>query len=64
MDKNRWDHPGWGFKAKTKEELERTHRIVNTTKHAGYELAWTVSRFRSHEDYLTVVKQAGGSVEE
>lgn len=64
MSNNRWDHPGWGARAKTKEELEKTHRIVGVTKHAGHELAWTVNRFRSREDYLTVVKQSGGSADE
>ena len=61
MDRNAWDHPGWGARAKTREELEKTHRIVSVMEHAGHEIAFTVSRFRSHEEYLDVVKQAGGS---
>ena len=56
-------HPGWGARAKTREELEQTHRIVNVMEHAGHEIAFTVSRFRSHEEYLDVVKQAERSVE-
>jgi len=63
MGINRWDHPGWGARAKTREELEQTHRIVSVMEHAGHEIAFTVNRFRSHEEYLDVVKQAERSVE-
>ena len=63
MGVNRWDHPGWGARAKTREELEQTHRIVSVRKWDGHEIAFTVSRFRSHEEYLDVVKQAERSME-
>ena len=58
-----YNHGGWGARAKSRKELEQTHRIVNTMKHCGYEIAYTVNRFRSHEEYLDLVKQAGRSVE-
>lgn len=49
--------------SKSREEIEKTHRIVNVVKHCGHEIAFTVSRFRSHEDYLKVLKQSGRSVQ-
>lgn len=49
-------------RSKSQEEIEESKRIVNIIEHCGHEIAFTVDRSRSYDDYLAVLAQQEGAM--
>lgn len=44
-------------RSKSQEEIEESKRIVSIIEHAGHQIAFTVDRSRSYDDYLAVMSR-------